>query len=78
VPASSSARAFVQRHPRARLQLAALWLKHVEGLDETAISQRLGKPAGSLYVLRARALQKLRAEPAWRALAAEAGLLPQE
>lgn len=69
---------FLRRHPRARQQLAALWLKHVEGLDEASISRRLGKPIKSMYVLRARAVEKLRDDPAWRALAVECGILPPE
>jgi DNA-directed RNA polymerase specialized sigma24 family protein len=67
---------FLRKHPRAWMQLEALRLKYIDGLDEAAISQRLGKPAASVYVLRARAVEKLRAEPAWRALAIEFGVLP--
>lgn len=70
--------AFLQRHPRAKEQLAALLLKHVEGLDDQTISQRLGKPVQSLYVLRARAKQKLQREPEWRVLAADLGIALDE
>lgn len=69
---------FGRRHPRAGQQFAALWLKYIEGLDETAISLRLGKPIRSVYVLRARAIEKLRAEPGWYALALAFGIVPEE
>jgi DNA-directed RNA polymerase specialized sigma24 family protein len=62
---------FVHSHPRAGRQMAALWLKYIEGLDEATISRRLGKPARSLYVLRSRAIARLQAEPGWQALARE-------
>jgi RNA polymerase sigma factor (sigma-70 family) len=68
---------FLRKHPRARMQLEALRLKYIDGLDEATISQRLGKPPARVYVLRARAVEKLRAEPAWRALAIEFGVLPE-
>jgi RNA polymerase sigma factor (sigma-70 family) len=68
---------FLRKHPRARMQIEALRLKYIDGLDEATISQRLGKPTASVYVLRARAVEKLRAEPAWRALAIEFGVLPE-
>ena len=66
---------FLRRHPRARQQFEALWLKYVEGLADAAIGERLGKPVSSVYVLRSRAIEKLRAEPSWRAIAAELGIL---
>lgn len=69
--------AFLQKHPRAALQFAALRLKFIEGFDEVTISQRLGKPVNSIYVLRSRAIEKLREEPEWRALASELGLLEE-
>jgi RNA polymerase sigma factor (sigma-70 family) len=69
---------FIRKHPRSKLQLEALHLKHIEGLDEATISQRLNKPLGSIYVLRSRAIEKLRAEPEWRALAIEFGILPED
>jgi DNA-directed RNA polymerase specialized sigma24 family protein len=69
---------FLRKHPRAKLQLAALRLKFIDGLDEATISQRLQKPPASIYVLRSRAIEKLRAEPEWRALAIEFGILPEE
>jgi RNA polymerase sigma factor (sigma-70 family) len=70
--------AFLQKHPRATLQLAALRLKFIDGLDEAAISQQLGKSVRSIYVLRSRAIEKLREEPEWRAFANELGLLSEE
>jgi RNA polymerase sigma factor (sigma-70 family) len=69
---------FLRKHPRASQQLAALRLKYIDGLDEAAIGLELGKPPGSVYTLRARAIEKLRAEPEWRALAVEFGILPEE
>lgn len=67
---------FLRRHPRARRQLAALRLKHLDGLDDAAIGRELGVPARALYVLRSRAVAKLRAEPEWYALAVEFGIVP--
>ncbi len=69
---------FLRKHPRAGQQIAALRLKYIDGLDEVAISRRLGKSIGSVYTLRARAVEKLRAEPEWRALAVDFGILPEE
>ncbi|MCG8348432.1 MAG: sigma-70 family RNA polymerase sigma factor [Chloroflexales bacterium] len=69
---------FLQRHPRAKNQFDALWLKYVENLDEAEISARLGKPVNTIYVLRARAIKKLRKDPAWRELARELGILSDE
>lgn len=69
---------FLRKHPRAKLQLEVLRLKYIDGLDVAAISQRLTKPPASIYVLRSRAIEKLRAEPEWRALAVEFGVLPEE
>jgi RNA polymerase sigma factor (sigma-70 family) len=71
-------RSFLQKHPRAVRQFEALRLKFIDGLDELAISQRLGKSVKSIYVLRARALEKLRAEPEWRAFASELGFFSEE
>jgi RNA polymerase sigma factor (sigma-70 family) len=71
-------REFLRKHPRADQQIAALRLKYIDGLDEAAIGQRLGKSIGSVYTLRARAVEKLRAEPEWRALAADFGIVPEE
>ena len=69
---------FLRKHPRAGQQLAALRLKYIDDLDEAAIGRLLGKSIGSVYTLRARAVEKLRAEPEWRALAADFGILPEE
>lgn len=69
---------FLLRYPRSAKQFAALRLKFIDGLDELTISQRLGKPIKSVYVLRARAIEKLRLEPEWRALASELGILSEE
>lgn len=34
---------FMHEHPRAACQLAALWMKYIDGLDDRTIAQRLGK-----------------------------------
>jgi RNA polymerase sigma factor (sigma-70 family) len=69
---------FLQKHPRSVRQFEALRLKFIDGLDESSISKRLGKSVKSIYVLRARALEKLRAEPEWRAFATELGFFSDE
>jgi DNA-directed RNA polymerase specialized sigma24 family protein len=66
---------FLQKHPRAGKQFAALRLKFIDGLDDDTISQMLQTSVKNVYVLRSRAIDKLRAEPSWRALAAEFGIL---
>lgn len=66
---------FLQRHPRAQQQLAALLLKHFWEMDDEAISLRLQKSVGSVYVLRTRAKRKLQQNAKWRDLAREMGLL---
>lgn len=65
--------AFRRAHPRAHLQLTALWLKYVDGLDDVEIGQRLGISVENVYVLRARARKKLRADPLWQQLAQSYG-----
>lgn len=69
---------FLQKHPRAVQQIAALRLKYLEDLDDVAISQQLGKSVANVYLLRHRAIEKLREEADWRALGLELGLLPEE
>ncbi len=66
---------FQRNHPRARDQLAVLWLKYVEGLNDAEISRRLGKPIKNIYVLRSRAITKLEKESSCQALAMELGIL---
>ena len=67
-------RMFLQRHPRASQQLAVLWMKYIEGLDDRAIGDRLGRSTASVHVLRSRAIAKLREDPDWQMLACELGL----
>lgn len=67
---------FQHKHPRARGQITALWLKYIDGLDEGTISKALGTSVASTYVLRTRAIKKLQAEPSWQALAADFGIMP--
>jgi RNA polymerase sigma factor (sigma-70 family) len=69
---------FLRKYPRAGRQIAALRLKYIDGLDDAAICRLLDTSIGSIYTLRARAVEKLRVEPEWRALAADFGILPEE
>jgi RNA polymerase sigma factor (sigma-70 family) len=69
---------FLRKHPRASRQFAALRLKFIDGLDDQTIAEQLGNSVQNIYVLRARAIEKLRAEPAWQALAIEFGILPDD
>ncbi|HEU4321688.1 MAG TPA: sigma-70 family RNA polymerase sigma factor [Roseiflexaceae bacterium] len=73
-----SAEAFLSEHPRASQQLAALWLKHIDGLDDRSIGDQLGVTVDHVYVLRSRVARKLRTDPRWRSLAVEFGILPDE
>lgn len=68
------AQSFVERHPRAVQQLAALWLKYIDGLDDRTIAARLGRTPAAVQVLRSRALRRLRDEPGWQLIAQEFGL----
>jgi RNA polymerase sigma factor (sigma-70 family) len=65
---------FLRRHPRASQQLAVLWMKYIEGLDDRSIGVRLGRSTASVHVLRSRAIAKLRGDPDWQMLARELGL----
>jgi DNA-directed RNA polymerase specialized sigma24 family protein len=67
--------ASLHRYPRARQQLEAVWLKYIENLDDVTIGAYLEKPVASVHVLRSRGLERLRAEPGWRSIASELGLL---
>jgi DNA-directed RNA polymerase specialized sigma24 family protein len=69
------ARRFVQRYPRATQQFAALWMRHIEGLDDETIGQRLGTSSAAVQVMRSRAARRLRADPDWQRLAYELGVL---
>jgi DNA-directed RNA polymerase specialized sigma24 family protein len=66
--------ASLRRHPRARQQLEAVWLKFVCGLDDATIGAYLAKSASNVHVLRARGLRLLRDDPAWRHLASDLGV----
>jgi DNA-directed RNA polymerase specialized sigma24 family protein len=63
---------FRAAHPRARDQFAALYLKYIEDLSDGEIAERLGTTIANVHVLRSRAKQRLRHDPAWQQLAAEA------
>lgn len=69
---------FLQKHPRAAQQIAALRLKYLDELDDITISQQLGKSVANIYILRHRAIEKLREDADWRALGLELGLLREE
>lgn len=60
---------FLGKYPAARLQFEAVWMKFMLGLDDATISRYLDKTPNQIYVLRSRGLKRLRAEPAWQALA---------
>ncbi len=70
--------ALVHKHPRAATQLDAVWLKYIEGLDDSAISERLSKPVKRVHELRSLGLKKLRADPQWRAVASDFGITPDD
>jgi DNA-directed RNA polymerase specialized sigma24 family protein len=61
----------LRRHPRARQQLEAVWLKFIVQLDDTTISHYIGKPIATVHVLRSRGLQHLRRDPSWQKIARE-------
>jgi len=64
----------LRRHPRAKQQLEAVWLKYIRGLDDATIGAYLEKPVASVQVLRSRGLERLRAEPGWQRIAREFGI----
>jgi DNA-directed RNA polymerase specialized sigma24 family protein len=64
---------FVQKHPRAAHQLAVLWLKYINDLDDPTIAKQLNKTAQAVQVLRSRGMAHLRRDPDLCALAAELG-----
>jgi DNA-directed RNA polymerase specialized sigma24 family protein len=66
----------LQRQPRARQQLEAVWLKYIADLDDETIGAYLAKPVASVHVLRSRGLMQLRSAPAWQSMARELGLAP--
>lgn len=55
-------------HPRARLQLQAFFDKHLEGLSDAEIGERLRHDAVQVPVLRSRGASKLREDDHWRAI----------
>jgi DNA-directed RNA polymerase specialized sigma24 family protein len=66
----------LQRQPRARQQLEAVWLKYIADLDDETIGAYLAKSVASVHVLRSRGLLQLRSAPAWQLMARELGLAP--
>ncbi len=69
---------FLRDHPRSRKQLTALLLKYLAGMDDQAISEEMGMPIQNVYVLRSRAIKKLKQETSWRMLASELGIRTDE
>jgi len=65
-------------HPHALRQFATLRLKYIDGLDDAMISQRLGIPVTTVYVLRSRAIKRLQAELPWMHFATECGILKED
>lgn len=63
-----------RRHPRARLQLAVVWMKYIEDMDDVTIGRRIKKSVASVQTARSRGLKLLAADPTFRALAAECGV----
>jgi DNA-directed RNA polymerase specialized sigma24 family protein len=70
--------ACVRRHPRARIQLAAVWLKFIAGLDDSEISRRLDKSAAGIYTARSRGLRLLATAPEFQQLAVELGMIQEQ
>jgi DNA-directed RNA polymerase specialized sigma24 family protein len=64
----------LRRHPRAKQQLEAVWLKYIAGLDDETISILLQKPIANVQVLRTRGMNHLRDSSDWQELATELGL----
>jgi DNA-directed RNA polymerase specialized sigma24 family protein len=64
----------LRRNPRARQQLEAVWLKFIVQLDDTTISDCIGKSIASIHVLRSRGLSHLRRDPSWQSIARELGI----
>jgi len=64
---------FLQKHPRAAQQLAVLWLRYIDGLDNRTIAKQLDKTTSAIQVLRSRGMAHLRGDPDLRALAVELG-----
>lgn len=63
----------LRRYPRARLQIYAVWLRHIEQLDNEAVMQRLALSSTHSRSLYSRGLRRLREDPAWQALGREWG-----
>lgn len=69
---------FLDKHPRAGQQLAALLLKYIAELDDETISRRLDTTVDNVYVLRSRAKKKLQDDTAWQKWAGEFGLSQED
>lgn len=66
-----AAEQFRSKHPRARDQFAALYLKYIDDLSDGEIGLALGTTPENVHVLRSRAKTKLRNDATWRALASD-------
>ncbi len=66
--------ACLNRSPRARLQLASVWMRHIQGMDTQATMAALDTSYAETRSLYSRGLRRLREDPDWRALASEWGI----
>jgi RNA polymerase sigma factor (sigma-70 family) len=62
-------------HPRAKLQLSVVWMRHIQGVDYATISAELNMTTANVRVLCSRGLNLLRNDSAWRSLGSELGLI---
>lgn len=67
----------VQRYPRARTQLVALWMHDVEDIDYETIAEQLQLAVPNVRVLVSRGRGRLHDDPELRGLAQELGLLEE-
>jgi RNA polymerase sigma factor (sigma-70 family) len=63
-------------NPRARKQLLAVTMKHLEGRDDAEIARELDTTVANVHVLRSRGLEKLRAERERSGLAGAGSRVP--
>jgi DNA-directed RNA polymerase specialized sigma24 family protein len=61
-------RQMMRRHPRSQHQLAAVWLKFIQEMDDSSISSYFAKPIANIHVLRSRGMKQLRTHPAIQSL----------
>jgi DNA-directed RNA polymerase specialized sigma24 family protein len=61
-------RQMIRRHPRSQHQLAAVWLKFIQDIDDSSISSFFAKPVANIHVLRSRGMKQLRTHPGIQSL----------